>query len=57
MTLSKELTQQVKAHLGEVRSYLGTLPADERQEILQSIESHIYDALESPTIFDTTTSD
>jgi len=47
MNLSSELTKQVKAHLDEVRKYLGTLPADERQEILQSIESHIYDALET----------
>ena len=30
-----------------MRNYLGALPADERQEILQSIESHIYDALEN----------
>lgn len=47
MKLSNELTQQVKAHLDNVRKYLGALPADERQEILQSIESHIYDALQS----------
>ena len=47
MNLSNELTAQVNAHLGEVRKYLGNLPADERQEILQSIESHIYDALET----------
>ncbi len=47
MNLSTELTQQANAHLDEVRNYLGTLPADERQEILQSIESHIYDALEN----------
>jgi len=47
MNLSNELTQQVNNHLDEVRKYLGNLPADERQEILQSIESHIYDALQS----------
>lgn len=47
MNLSNELTTQVNAHLSEVRKYLGNLPADERQEILQSIESHIYDALET----------
>ncbi len=47
MNLSTELTKQVMAHLDEVRKYLGNLPADERQEILQSIESHIYDALEN----------
>jgi hypothetical protein len=46
MNLSNELTKQVNAHLSEVRKYLGELPADERQEILQSVESHIYDALE-----------
>jgi len=47
MNLSKELTKQVNAHITEVRNYLGNLPADERQEILQAIESHIYDALQS----------
>jgi hypothetical protein len=47
MNLSNELTKQVAAHIDEVRKYLGSLPADERQEILQSIESHIYDALET----------
>ncbi len=47
MNLSTELTQQVTAHLNEVRKYLENLPADERKEILQSIESHIYDALQS----------
>jgi len=47
MNLPKELTKQMKVHLNEVRKYLGNLPADERQEILQSIESHIYDALQS----------
>ncbi len=47
MNLSTELTKQVTAHLDEVRKYLWALPADERQEILQSIESHIYDALET----------
>ncbi len=47
MNLSNELTKQVTDHLDEVRKYLGNLPADERQEILQSIESHIYDALQS----------
>jgi len=47
MNLSTELTKQLNAHLDEVRKHLGTLPADERQEILQSIESHIYDALEN----------
>ena len=47
MNLSNELTQQINTHLDEVRKYLGTLPPDERQEILQSIESHIYDALET----------
>ncbi len=47
MNLSTELTKQVTAHLDEVRNYLGNLSADERQEILQSIESHIYDALET----------
>lgn len=47
MNLSKELTGQINDHLAEVRKYLGALPADERQEILQSIESHIYDALEN----------
>jgi len=47
MNLSSELTKQVAAHIDEVRNYLGTLPADERQEILQSIESHIHDALQS----------
>jgi len=47
MNLSTELTKLVTDHLNEVRKYLGALPADERQEILQSIESHIYDALQS----------
>lgn len=47
MNLSSDLTQQVNAHIADVRKYLGTLPSDERQEILQSIESHIYDALQS----------
>lgn len=47
MNLSKEVTNQVNAHLDEVRKYLGKLPADERKEILQDIESHIYDAVES----------
>lgn len=45
MNLSNELTKQVKGHLDEVRKHLGALPADERQEILQTIESHIHDAL------------
>lgn len=47
MNLSSELTKQIAGHLNEVRQYLGNLPADERREILQSIESHIYDALET----------
>ena len=46
MNLPAELKNQITAHLDEVRKYLGNLPADERQEILQSIESHIHDALE-----------
>jgi len=47
MNLSNELTQKVDAHLDEVRKYLGNLPAGERKEILQSLESHIYDALQN----------
>jgi hypothetical protein len=47
MNRPNELTKRVTAHLDEIRKHLGKLPADERQEILQSIESHIYDALES----------
>ena len=47
MTLSPELIEQIKIHLNQIRNHLGRLPADERQEILQAIESHIYDALEA----------
>jgi parallel beta-helix repeat protein len=47
MNLPNELAKQVTAHIAEVRKYLGRLPSDERQEILQSVESHIHDALQS----------
>jgi parallel beta-helix repeat protein len=47
MNLPKELTARIADHLSNVRKNLSSLPPDERQEILQSIESHIYDALES----------
>lgn len=46
MNLPKELTARIAEHLSNVRKNLGTLPSDEQKEILQSVESHIYDALE-----------
>ena len=47
MNLPKELTARIANHLSNVRKHLGGLPPDEQKEILQSIESHIYDALEN----------
>lgn len=47
MKLSKELTVHIASHLSSVRKNLSGLPSDEQKEILQSIEAHIYDALES----------
>ncbi|MCC7300789.1 MAG: hypothetical protein IT583_06895 [Verrucomicrobia bacterium] len=47
MNLPKELTVRIADHLSKVRKNLSSLPPDEQKEILQSIESHIYDALQS----------
>ncbi len=47
MNLPKELTARIESHLSNVRKHLGSFPPDEQKEILQSIEAHIHDALES----------
>ena len=47
MNVSREMTARIAAHLAKVRDNLSGLPADEQKEILQSIEAHIYDALQS----------
>ena len=47
MNLPKELTARISDHLSKVRKNLGNLSSDEQKEILQSIEAHIYDALDS----------
>ncbi len=47
MNLPKELTARIANHLSNVRKNLGGLPPDEQKEILQSIESRIYDALKN----------
>jgi hypothetical protein len=47
VNLSIELKTRVYEHIGQVRKHLGEFPADEQREILESIETHIHDALES----------
>ncbi len=47
MNLSIELKTRIYEHIGQVRNHLGEFPADEQREILESIETHIHDALES----------
>ena len=47
MNLTIELKTRIYNHIGKVRQHLTELPPDEQREILQSIETHIHDALES----------
>lgn len=47
MNLSIELKTRIYNHIGTVQQHLGILEADEQREILESIETHIYDALET----------
>jgi|GEM_PF-3833263 len=42
-----ELKTRIYEHIGTVQKHLGELPPDEQREILQALETHIYDALES----------
>ncbi|MEE9369776.1 MAG: hypothetical protein V3V05_13080 [Pontiella sp.] len=45
MNLPIELKTRIYEHISLVQQHLGELPADEKREILQSIETHAYDAL------------
>lgn len=47
MNLTIELKTHIYNHVGQVQQHLTGLPPDEQREILQSIETHIHDALES----------
>jgi hypothetical protein len=47
MNLAIELKTRIYEHIGQVRKHLGDFAADEQREIVESIETHIYDALES----------
>lgn len=47
MNLPIDLKTRIYHHIGDVQKHLGELPADEQREILQSLETHIHDALES----------
>ncbi len=47
MNLSIELKTRIYEHIGQVRNHLGAFAVDEQREILESIETHIHDALES----------
>ena len=55
MKLPEQLSQRIANHIESVRRGLANLSPDERQDILQSIEAHIHDALrkrsgDDPTI-------
>jgi hypothetical protein len=45
MNLPIELKTRIYEHIGHVQQHLGELPADEKREILQSLETHVHDAL------------
>ena len=47
MNLPIDLKTRIYTHIGNVQRHLGESPADEKREILQSLEAHIHDALES----------
>ena len=47
MNLPIELKTRIYEHIGIVQQHLGELPSDEQREILQSLETHIHDALEN----------
>ncbi len=47
MNLPSDIKTRVDEHIRDVQKNLGDLPADEQREILQSLEIHIHDALES----------
>jgi len=49
MNLPIEQKTRIYNHIGQVQRHLTELPADEQREILQSIETHIHDALENRT--------
>lgn len=46
MEQEREVTRAIGAYLERVAAELGGVPADEKDAILQEIESHIYDALQ-----------
>jgi hypothetical protein len=46
MKLPRELRDRIGTYLRSVESNLQELPLDERQDVLENIESHIHDALE-----------
>lgn len=46
MNISEEAAKRIAEHLKAVENRLSAIPADERQDILQSVETHIYDALD-----------
>lgn len=46
MNLSPELLQRIDHHIHQVEQHLAGLAADEQQEILQTVRTHIHDALE-----------
>ncbi len=45
MNISEGVTRRISDHLKAVSVKLSALPSDERRDILQSVETHIYDAL------------
>ena len=47
MNLPLELKTRIDDHIRSVQKHLGDLPADEKREIIQSLENHIHDALEA----------
>lgn len=47
MNLPIELKTRIYDHIGTVQKHLAELPADEQRDILQTLETHIHDALEA----------
>ncbi|VGO21331.1 hypothetical protein [Pontiella sulfatireligans] len=49
MNLSIELKTRIYNHIGKIQQHLDAFEADEQREIVESIETHIHDALEART--------
>jgi hypothetical protein len=57
MALNPEITDGIKRYVWGVAAHLGHVTAEERAEILQEVESHLYEGLharfgETPTLAD-----